>query len=172
MAKKPKAEEVEPELEGEVEPLEIPEPSEATAESKDIEAPAPITEPVAQVSVAYFEEPEEFKHSFDLDFILDVLQSEYSLKEKSVVTRPSGATLLENTYKPILSKEGIGGIRRESVFSYQGGYFKIAASCAPDQDQRFIHWDYPAVKNDIKVVMAQKVDPVQKTVTVYLPSTE
>lgn len=171
MAKKPKTEEVEPELEGEVEPLDVTNNDKvvvATAEP----LPEIPSEGAVMGAVAYFEEPAEFKHSFELGFILDVLLSEYSVKEKSIITRPSGATLLENTYRPIFSSEGIGGIRRETVFSYKGGYFKIAASCSPDQDQRFINWDWPAVKNGSQVVMAQKVDPVQKTVTVYLPSTE
>ena len=140
--------------------------------SEDLPKVEPITEPLSPLSVPYFEEPAEFKHSFDLDFILDVLQSEYSLKEKAVLTRPSGATLLENTYKPILSSEGVGGIRRESVFSFGGSFYKIAASCRAEQDQRFIHWDFPQSINENKVVMAQKVDPVQKSVTVYVPSTE
>lgn len=170
MAKKTKPEaEEQPELEGEVEPLDLTPP----AKTEEVKAPEEkgVDPSVPVGAVAYFEEPEEFKHSFDLGFILDVLQSEYDPKAKAVVTRPSGATLLENTYKPILSSEGIGGIRRESVFSFQGSYYKIAASCSADQDQRFIHWDYPAVRNDNKVVMAQKVDPVQKTMTAYVPST-
>jgi hypothetical protein len=129
-------------------------------------------EPEANFKLTYaiFDEPEGAKHSFDLEFILDVLKSLYDPKLGCVVTRDSGATLLQNTYKPIPTIDGPAGLKREVVFSYLGDYFLISASCLPQDNQLQIDWDSPLVSNQSNQVMAIKVDPVEKVQTVYVKS--
>lgn len=156
------------EVAGEVEPVA----EEVKEEVKDENvAVANDTSEPRIVAPCYFEAPEEYKHSFEREFVVDVLKSEYCKKQKSCLTRESGATLMKNTFRPILSlEEGIGGIRRESVFSYLGSYFKVSAVCKPDQDQRFVDWDNPLVSGDSNQVMAQKVDMVKVEETAFIPS--
>lgn len=163
------------EVAGEVEPVseepkeEIQAPLEEVKDGDYVAADDEIEPRI--VAPCYFEAPEEYKNSFDREFVVDVLKSEYCKKQKACLTRESGATLMKNTFRPILSlEEGIGGIRRESVFSYLGSYYKVSAACKPDQDQRFVDWDNPLVSGDSNQVMAQKVDMVKVEETAFIPS--
>jgi hypothetical protein len=130
-----------------------------------------VSQEEIKANPCYFEELEEYKHSFDLDFVIDVLKSLYCKKQGGCITRESGATLMKNTFRPVLSlAEGIGGIRREVVFSFKGSYFKVSAICKPEDDQRFVDWDNPKLLGESTQVMAQKVDMTKVWETAFVPS--
>jgi hypothetical protein len=155
----------------EVDGASIPDGVSADSDASKIDEVEPEKEVPVEATSAYFEELEEYKHSFDLDFVVDVLKSLYCKKQGCCITRESGATLMKNTFRPVLSlAEGIGGIRREVVFSYLGSYYKVSAVCKPSDDQRFVDWDNPKLLEESNQVMAQKVDMIKVWETAFVPS--